>query len=98
MGTQPFTQEQKDEFFEDILRLYDLTDEVVNAIGAPGVTNRAAQLEIATPLLTQAGLTNDIVTRIYTEIVKNGEPVTDERKAALEEAFPQCTGTKALYR
>ncbi len=86
-GTEKFTQEQKEQFFQEIIRLYDLADNVINAVGQQGIVNRMQQLELATPFVNRVNASTDVIAKIYAEVVKEGKSITLEGQERMEEAL-----------
>ncbi len=78
---------QHEEVFQEILRLYDLTDDVLAAIAREGISNRKVQSEIATPFVTQVSNSANILSTFYTEVVQRGKAVTPELQDTFESAF-----------
>ncbi len=82
-----FTPQQREELFGEIVRLYDLVDEVMGAVSLEGITNRKTQLELATPFVTQVTNSANILSAFYTDVVQNNHPITAELRDTLETAF-----------
>lgn len=82
-----FTPEKQQEVFEEIVLIYDLTDNILSAIQRESNPHRDEELLLATPFITQATNCANVITAFYTEITKKERPVTPEIKDALECAF-----------
>jgi hypothetical protein len=82
-----FTPQKREELFEEIVELYDLADEIMEAVADERVTNRAVQLELAKPFVTQIVNSANILSAFYTEVVRNNRPITPELQDTFESAF-----------
>lgn len=82
-----FSAARQQELFEEILRIYDLVEDVLAAVERPGNPHLAAELSLATPFVTQVTNSANIISVYYTEIVKKNQPITAEMKDTLETAF-----------
>ena len=82
-----FTPDQQESLFAEIIRIYDLADNVMEAVAKEGVTNRAVQLELAKPFITQVTNSVNILTALYTEVVRSNRPITSELQDTMETAF-----------
>lgn len=79
-----WNDKQKEELFAQIIRLYDLTGELVDRIDQPHVVNREQQLEAALPLIESVTGSTDRITELYTYLAKEASEVTAEDRNALE--------------
>jgi len=80
--------EQQEEFFGEILHLYDLADNVVNAVGLEGITNRKAQMDLVIPFITRVNQSADKIAEVYTKHFKQGG-ASEMDKTDLERAFQE---------
>lgn len=81
------TDEKKDSLFSQIEILYDLTDEIANAIGAQGIENRPQQFDIANPLMLQLYGSTEKISTIYANCLKEEREITTSEKQDMENAF-----------
>lgn len=84
---QQFTPERREELFQEILQCYDLTEEILAAIQRPENPYREEELELFTPFITQSVNSFNIVSALYTEIVRKQQPYTPEIRETLEHAL-----------
>jgi GTP1/Obg family GTP-binding protein len=82
-----FTPERQEELFDEIVRLYDLADEVMTIASKEGVANRTQQLELARPFVTQVVNSANTLSAFYTEVVRNGRSITPELQDTFETAL-----------
>lgn len=82
-----FNPEEQEQFFGEIMRLYDLTDELVNAVGRDGVKDRAQQLNLVVPIINQVSQSAEVISAAYTKHFKLGQPLSQEEKKELESAY-----------
>jgi hypothetical protein len=87
MNAMVTASQQKAAFYQEILKLYDLADDVVNAIGHEGVQNRSEQLELVVPFLTIANRSIDTLAAVYGGAIRENRVPTPEEQAALEGAY-----------
>ncbi len=81
-----FTPEKQEELFGEIVRLYDLADNVLAAISRDGIPNRSIQLELATPFITQITNSANIISGFYNEVVNKKAEITLELRDTIESA------------
>lgn len=84
---ESFTPEKQRELYQEIIRLYELADNVLAAVQKEGLTNRQTQLELVTPFITQLINSANIISAFYVEVVRKGAPVTTEIKDTVKSAF-----------
>ena len=84
---ESFTQEQREELFQEIVQLYDLADDMMAAVELPENNYRGASQELATPFVTQVTNSANILSAFYTEVVHKGRPITAELQDTFEKAF-----------
>lgn len=84
---ESFTPEKQRELYQEIIRLYELADNVLAAVQREGITNRELQLELVTPFVTQLMGSANIISAFYVEVVRKGTPVTPEIKDTVKSAF-----------
>jgi len=82
-----FTPQKREELFDEIVRLYDLADEVMSSVALESVENREVQLELAKPFVTQVLNSANILSAFYTEVVRKGRPITPDLQDTFETAF-----------
>lgn len=72
--------------FRNILMLYRLADEVIEATQLAHITNRDEQVALAIPYVTQIKYSTDIMYALYKEVVFNGRAITREMQDTFEKA------------
>lgn len=82
-----FTPKQQEELFDEIVQLYDLADDVLASVVAEDATHRTEQMELITPFITQVTNSANILSAFYTEVVRNGRPITQDLQDTFEKAF-----------
>ncbi len=75
-------RKQQEDFYNEIVRLYDFADGIMDAIEAEGVQNANAQAEIAMPLVNQVNHSADSLTETYLDHLETGQNVPESRLMA----------------
>ena len=84
---QDFTPEKATELYNEIMRIYDLTDAVLESIIAEGVTNGELQYQIVEPFVKSTLTSANIISDYYVAVVQRGRPLTPKIQETFEMAF-----------
>jgi hypothetical protein len=83
----PLTPERQEFLFQEILRVYDHADSVMEALTVDGLPNRGFLLSLTKPFITQTTNAVNIISALYTQVVRNGQPITPDLQDTMEGAF-----------
>jgi Tfp pilus assembly PilM family ATPase len=84
---ESFTPQEQQELFDEIVRLYDLADDVLASVAQQGTVSRDVQMELVKPVITQVTNSANILSAFYTEVVRNKRPITRELQDTFETAL-----------
>jgi RNAse (barnase) inhibitor barstar len=82
-----FTPKEQEQLFEEIVKLYDLADDVLASVARENVKNRDVQMALVKPVITQVTNSANILSAFYTEVVRNERPITLELQDTMETAL-----------
>jgi hypothetical protein len=81
------TPQKRDELFGEIVRIYDLADNVMAVVAKGDNKQRGVQLELATPFITQTCNSANVLAGFYIEVAGQGRPITADLQDTIEDAF-----------
>jgi len=70
------TKNQQEEFYNEIVRLYDNAEKIIENLSSPGVTDRDRQIKMLTPVLEEISKMADVMGEVYIKFIENGEEAT----------------------
>jgi len=82
-----YAPERRKIFLRGIMLVYDMADEVMATTQQEGITNRATQVELAAPLVTQLRYFAMILSTFYSAVCFDGFPVTAELQETYDSAI-----------
>ncbi len=77
----------QDRIFNQVVTLYDLTNDAVNAIGMATSLDRAHWLELARPVIETSNRSVDALCEMVTVIERGGVTLDEEKKKSMVKAF-----------
>jgi hypothetical protein len=81
-----FGLRRQEELFEEIIRLFDMTDEIIATVAQVDVVNRPTQLELASPFFAKVYSSATFMAAFYIDVVRCDRPVTPALQDAFEKA------------
>jgi hypothetical protein len=82
-----YAPERRKAFLRGIMLTYDMADEVMAATQLEGITNRAAQVALATPLVTQMRYLAMMLSSFYCAVCFDNLPVAAELNDTYDTLF-----------
>lgn len=83
------TNDQQEETYRAILKLYDLAEQLVYTVDSPLVEDQDEHLMRIEPMVRQLATAAEILVEEYAALVKRGEPLDDIRKSKMQVALGQ---------
>jgi len=84
---EDLTPEKAEELFVYITQIYELLDAVIISISHENLRNADLQYEITTPFIKKVTESTNILSKVYTEVIRKGRPLTSEVQAVFEQSF-----------
>jgi len=78
---------QQEEFYNEIVRIYDLSEGLLDAIEHHDVKNHKEQLKITEPIVEQVEESVGVLSDVYLEYVENGEVANEAQIRRVETAI-----------
>ncbi len=78
---------QQEQFYNEIVKLYDFAEKIIDAIEDERVKNPEEQVDLAEPVIRQIEESTVVMAENYLEFVKNGGKSTPEIKKQIESAI-----------
>jgi len=79
-------KDQQEKFYDQIMKLYDLAEDVIDAVEAPCVRNIASQADIAAPVIEQVEESTNTLGETYLRYVENGSKADGRDARKVESA------------
>lgn len=81
------TEQQKEALFNDIIRLYDLAEGMIDTVEKDETKYKEQQARITIPLIEQVQESTDTIVETYTNNMKGKKPITPMDTQTIERAM-----------
>lgn len=78
---------QQEQFYGEIVRIYDLAEGLLDAIEHQDVKNPEDQVRLAEPVVRQVEESVEVLAETYLNFVENGEAANDSQMRKVESAI-----------
>jgi len=92
------TKEDHQRNYHQIIRFYDLAEELIDSVQAKDIANHEEELAFVEPLVQKVEDATDLLAAEYRKFVENGKPPGVISRRRIEKALNDLYGTIETFR